>query len=338
MNPALPSPSDHRRNCERFASFHALQQECAWHLASAPQAVRAWLERLPPLGRGTEPPSAPRAGTVARTARLGSERRRELLRLLTLAEASPAGCEALAAWLLRCLPVSHLLAIGNGLAGDCLVRLAHVREELFAANYGLAKRAVIGWDGGDFEDRLSAASLGLLAAVDRYVPGAGSSRFGYFAGYWIRHHISRYRQKCRTAVAFPVYQHRLTRRLERLVAERQAAGLPPPTEGEACAALGIGAEAYRRQALPPRMESLDSDQPGGEPASGRDRFSDPAHAPDAALEESEAAASLEEFYRARTESSTRLMLAYARGVGDLAEAAADYLDDLRCTMLRALRS
>ncbi len=72
--------------------------------------------------------------------------------------------------------------------------------------------------------------------------------------------------------------------------------------------------------------SLDASSDSESDRAARDyRLCDPAPEPDAHLEEVEIAARLHSLLRAQAEPATRVMLAYARCVGTLAEAAEDYL-------------
>ncbi|MEQ1674340.1 MAG: nitrilase-related carbon-nitrogen hydrolase, partial [Candidatus Nitrotoga sp.] len=80
----------------------------------------------------------------------------------------------------------------------------------------MAKVAVRGRK--NYDELLSPASIGLLAAIDRYVPNAATSaRFGYFANYWIRYHVSRYTQKTNGVVPLSINQQRIVRKIDRLI-------------------------------------------------------------------------------------------------------------------------
>ena len=216
-------------------------------------------------------------------------------------------------------------------------------EELFLVNYGLAKAAAhfVGRQGlrrpGPQRRFLRFARL----AIDRYVPGPKAARFGYFASYWIRYHLARQAQKSGSLVSFPIHQHRLGRRIDHYLAGRRAGGLAAPSEAKLCAELNLGSDAYYWHQRRPKMISLQS--PGGsEPGSGtiEQLLCDPAPVSGAGrrLDQTE---TLERFgielLRACIGPATRVMLAYAHGIGPLAEAAEDYLAQLQQMAVKQLQ-
>lgn len=330
---------DYSRNEELFAGFYACQREVAGLLAARPSALRTWLESR----RAGEPARSP-SGRVPRswrTARLCAQRRRELASLIARAEGPEGDAGPLASWLLEALPVGTYceIAAGDAVPGDATGRLLRAREQLFQANYGLAKAAAGRCRRGDFPEMLSAASRGLLDAIDRYVPGPRASRFAHFAGYWIRHHIDRGVQKSGCVVTFPVNQHRIGRRIRRYLARRRAEDLPPPSEAELCAELRLRPSAVRRHLPQPRVISLDApaDPRGGDEDRELD-LCDPGPKPDCVAEEADVAAQLETLLRSRVAPATRVMLAYTRCLGSLADAAEDYLEELHLLARERLRS
>jgi DNA-directed RNA polymerase specialized sigma subunit len=328
---------DYTRNHERFTHFYELQGRFAGHLAARPGLLRAWLEALRPR----EPESAESARAVRfwRTARLSSARRRELSELVARAAADSAEAAPLALWLLASVPVCTFfeMAAARGAAapaleaeaGDCHRQLQELRETLFLANYGLAKAAAKRRRAQDYAEMLGAASDGLLDAIDRYVPDGRAARFAYFAGYWIRYHMSRQFQKSGSVVSFPVNQHRIGRRIHRYLASREPKERPPSPE-EVCHELRLGRAAYFWQQQRPQVVSLHgSGSAGPEVPAMELRLCDPAPEPADRLEQAEIADRLRLLLRTQAGPAARLMLAYVHGVGPLADAAEDYLASLQ---------
>jgi DNA-directed RNA polymerase specialized sigma subunit len=330
------------RNQELFDDFYRLQSDFAGCLSHHPSLVRGWLESLPPRKpEGAEGADGARFGTGAarswRTVSLSSARRRELARLIGRAEeAPPTESGPLAGWLLAAVPVRTFFDIAaaarpslraiDSAAEDCHGRLIRLRESLFLTNYGLAKAAARRLYRQDYGETLSAASCGLLDAIDRYVPGPKAARFGHFAGYWIRYHLVRQSQKNGSLVSFPVNQHRIRRRIDRYLAVRQASALPPPSSAELCADLRLGRAAYYWQQQRPCVVSLHATGPAEPEANALENcLCDPEPAPDALLEEAEIAERLRHLLHAHAAPATRVMLAYTRSIGSLPDAAEDYL-------------
>lgn len=326
------------RNDELFTKFHALQADMARSLASHPEVIRAWLDAQPRRMKHSAESGA--ASKSWRTARLSAHRRRDLDALLVLAERPDADRTPLARWLLAAVPVRTYLDIADKAApslraldpqaDECQRRLVELRELLFHANYGLAKAAVLHRDQQDYGDRLSAASCGLLDAIDRYVPGAKAARFSYFAGYWIRYHISRHNQKYHSLVAFPIHQHRISRRIERYLAERQAGGRAPPSEAELCSELSVGLDACYWHRNRPTIVSMHGAVGAefGRALTMEHLLCDPSPEPAGAVEAADAISLLRSLLRTHAPPATRVMLAYACGLGHLTEAVEDYLSHL----------
>jgi hypothetical protein len=321
------------RNYELFTDFYEVQSGFARHLAARPRLVRAWLEGLPP--REPEAGEVVRAAKSWRTSRLSSARRRELAALVVRAEGPAGEMAPLALWLLISVPVCTYFemaaAEGPGAptlgaaAGDCHRRLLELRETIFLANYGLAKAAAKRRRSQDYAEVLSAASDGLLDAIDRYVPDGRAARFAYFAGYWIRYHMARQFQKTGSVVSFPVNQHRIGRRIDRFLAGR-APGAAPPSAEEVCQELRLGRAAYHCQQRRPQVVSLHGPESGGPEAPAMElRLCDPAPEPDTLLEQDEIAARLRHLLCTQAIPAVRLMLAYLHAVGSLAAAAEDHL-------------
>lgn len=341
---------DYEHNQARFIEFYAAQKAFASCLARLPTLVRAWLESLPPREEGSG--DAPSTSKSWRAARLTAGRRRELSTLIADAEKSPDGWEQLAVFLLKSLPVETYFVIADAArpslraldqkADEIYHELAEKRNELFAANYGLAKHAVRGKK--NYDELLSAASCGLLAAIDRYVPeGAATARFGYFANFWIRYHVSRYGQKNGGIVPLSINQQRIVRKIKRYLAERRESGLPEPTELELCSDLKISAEAYYWYLQQPVIVSLDTfgqDENGdGDGGRGLDNLiAAPAPGPDHELENTEIGAYARELMRKTVPPYQRVMLSYARRIGSLVDAVEDYLGDLEVQVLDDLRA
>lgn len=342
----MSSLPTYAQNHELFADFYSLQGDFAGRLSAHPGLIRGWLEALPPRKpEAAESPGNTRSAEAARSWRtiaLSSERRRELFTLIVRAEAPPLETVALADWLLAAVPVRTFFDIAatarpslnalDSAADDCHGRLVRLRETLFLTNYGLAKAAARRLYRQDYGEMLSAASCGLLDAIDRYVPGAKAARFGHFAGYWIRYHLVRQSQKHGSLVSFPVNQHRIRRRIDRYLAARQASALPPPSTAELCADLQLGRAAYYCQQQRPCVVSLHAPT-GPEPdaTAMENCLCDPAPEPGAILEDAEIADRLRHLLEAHAEPATRLMLAYTHSVGTLADAAEDYLAGLHAT-------
>jgi len=342
----MPPAPDYTRNHELFSTFRSLQGHLAGRLAANPGVITAWFNSLP--HRDTDAPEGDpvRATPSWRTARLSTGRRRELALLLSRADNPPAGAEPLAAWLLSSVPVCTYLEIADSarpsllavdpLADDFCRQVVRLRETIFLANYGLAKVAARNNNPWDHSDLLSAASCGLLDAIDRYVPGATAARFSYFARYWIRYHLSRHLQKNSSVVSFPIHQHRIGRRIERYLAARDSG--PHPVRVKVCEELSLGAGAFHSYSLKPRIVSLQSPANDREEAPGFEFFlCDPAPTPDTVLEDAETASHLRALLRTSAEPETGVMLAYARSVGALAEAAEDYLSSLHNLTLDRIR-
>jgi DNA-directed RNA polymerase specialized sigma subunit len=343
---AMNSPPDYTRNDELFSAFRGLQAELSGRLATNPGVVRAWLDELPRLDAvetETEPARTPASW---RTARLSAARRRDLAALVKRAGEQPAESGPLARWLLSAVPVCTYLEIAGSarpslrevdpLADDFCRQVVSLRETIFLANYGLAKVAARSHNSRDHSDLLSAASCGLLDAVDRYVPGATAARFSYFARYWIRYHLSRHIQKNSSVVSFPIHQHRIGRRIERYLASQNDGS--QPAAAKLCADLAIGADALQTYRLKPKVVSLHSPVGDRQEAPEVEYFlSDPAPSPDAVLEDAETAVHLRALLRTSAQPATGVMLAYARSVGALADAAEDYLSSLQDLTLERIR-
>lgn len=348
-----PVPKDHLgylENRARFEEFYTLQKKYTEMLAANPAVVGAWLNSLPQRSDlGTE---ASGASNSWRAARLSSARRRTLAGLIAGAERSVLARDSLSDFLLTALPVEIYFAMCEGAAAvqdglsDELKTIGQLvaakRNELFAANYGLAKVAVRGRK--NYDELLSPASIGLLAAIDRYVPNAATSaRFGYFANFWIRYHVSRYTQKTNGVVPLSINQQRIVRKIERFLEQCRAEGKPAPTEFEICSALQISAEAYRWYLQRPVVLSLD--QPassGGEEREGEATLGNVIAAeepePDQILEDSEIGRYVRELLRNEVPAHVRVMLAYARRVGSLCDAGEDHLLELEGLILARVRS
>ncbi|HVW21758.1 MAG TPA: hypothetical protein VHC86_11130 [Opitutaceae bacterium] len=328
-------------NHELFTHFYALQGRFTACLASRPALVRGWLEAQP--RRVPERAERSEAARSWRTARLSGARRRELSALLERAEDPAPAPAPLAGWLLAAVPVRTYLEIAAaGRRADpgteaCQEELVEMRDALFATNYGLAKAAARRRRPEDYADMLSAASCGLLDAIDRYVPGAQSARFAHFASFWIRYHLARRAQKNACVVSFPVNQHRIGRRIQRYLRGREPGG-PPPTPEELCAELRLGRSAYYWQRRRPTVLSLHAPEGPFEDAPPLELcLCDPGPEPAAQAEETEIAEALREVLRRRVDPSTRLMLAYLHQVGMLGEAAEEYLAALEADGLEAIR-
>ncbi len=347
---ALAAHRDYEHNQARFTEFYAAQKAFTSCLAHLPALVRTWLESLPPREEGTG--DAPSASKSWRTARLSGARRRELSTLIADTEKTPGAWEQLALFMLKSLPVETYFAIADAArpslraldptADEIYHRLAEQRNDLFAANYGLAKSAVRGKK--NFDELLSAASCGLLAAIDRYVPeGETTSRFAYFANFWIRYHVSRYGQKNGAIVPLSINQQRIVRKIKRYLAERRESDLPEPTELEICSDLKISAEAYYWYLQQPVIVSLDTfvqDENGDRDSSrGFDNLiATPTPGPNHALEDTEIGAYARDLMRKAVPSYQRVMLSYARRIGSLVDAVEDYLGDLEVQVLDDLQA
>lgn len=336
-------------NRVQFEEFYALQRTLVDQLARHPVLVRAWLDSMPP--RDDEATESSGASKSWRAARVSAARRRTLSDLIASVEQNAEHSHLLAAFLLTSLPVESYFTIaagdatsgtaGNALSVSCRVINAK-RNELFDANLGLAKAAVRGRR--NYDELLSAALVGLLAAIDRYVPNnETSARFGYFATFWIRYHISRYTQKTSGVVPVSINQQRIIRRIDRFVEQCRAEGRPEPTQFEICSALSISADAYGSFLRRPVVISLD--QSASSEGDEREREVSLANViaaegpePDQEVEDSEIARYLRDLLRKEVPAFGRVMLSYARRVGSLSDAAEDYLLALEDQALVRLRS
>lgn len=308
----MPPEPLYARNPELFTLFYRAQECLASRLALRPNTLRAWLNRLPaPLPEATV--TAARAKGW-RTARLSSARRKELLARLQPTDGGGDPSAPLAAWLIASVPVGTLFEIAAVdpafLPSDPQAEAAHretlrLRDTLFHNNYGLAMAAARRFSPRVFPEMLSAASSGLLDAIDRYVPGAASARFAHFAGYWIRYHLVRQRLKSGSVVTLPVS----------LLRRRGDEPAPP-----------------RPQILSLHAPSIfDTDDSPLENC-----LRDPAPPPHQAAERAEIGERLQALLRARTAPATRVMLAYLYGLGSLPSHAQDFLQDLEAQALRRL--
>lgn len=307
----MSAPS-YARNDEQFVAFYSAQRRLVACLARRPDTLGRWLASKPRCGRAQANATSP--SRTWRAARLTLIRRRELAALIDRVVTGAAPAEELAGWLLAATPVSsYLEMIALARAGsadaeldDCARETVALRDELFDANYGLAKFAALRRRGLDFADGLSAACAGLLDAVDRYVPGERASRFSYFANYWIRYHLSRQSMKHGCVVSVPINHHR---------EDRRNAAVP-----------GAAREPARRF---PEVLSLDEPPADGGSGSSLQRvLRDPAPGPsdDAGAGDFDERVAL--WLRGRLPPATRVMLAYGHGVGALPQAAVEYVEQL----------
>jgi len=326
----------YRQNVETFTEFYSLQGEYTSALARHPDVIRIWLDGRPKPVRSSEDENGICASQSWRSTRMTNRRRRELTELLGSAEERGR----LSTWLRASLPVLSLIEIGDWArpslrsldpaGGDIAAELAALREKIFLANYGLAKSAAAHGRPEGFDDRLSAACVGLLDAIDRYVPGERAARFAYFATYWIRYQIGRQAQKFGGVVSFPIYQQRMVRKIAQLALDRQSRGLAEATQAEICSALEVGPDAYYRHRQRPMVLSLHAPAIEGETKTGFEHvLCDPAPAPGEELEDQDLASRIDGWLKRSLPPATRVMLAYAHELGPLPEAAAEYLDHLR---------
>jgi DNA-directed RNA polymerase specialized sigma subunit len=337
---SVPEHTGYLQNQSLFSEFYAVQKEFVARLAQQPQLLRIWLDSLPQRDDSNEGP--PNASKAWRTSRLSATRQRELSALLSTAELGPTTLEPLTAFLLRSLPVSIYLLIADRaqpslraldpLAADFYRKLIDQRDHLFHVNYGFVRAAVAGRK--PYDELLSAASCGLVDAIDRYVPdGKKSARFAYFASFWVRYQVSRYGQKNGGAVTLSINQQRIVRRIERYLEERRRDGLPEPSEAELCTDLKISPEAYYWYQQRPVMVSLDSissaeNEHGDATLETENLIASSEPNPTEQLEESEIAEYLREILRKCLPGRRRVMLSYARKIGNLADAVEDYLSEL----------
>lgn len=297
-------------NADVFVGFYAAQRAIGQEIGLRPWAVRNWLATVRVPTRSCEPANEVSSGW--RMARLSSRRHREIRALLDAAERSGAGA-ALGEWLVRCLPVSLLVEIAaQGQAAvleDLSRQLLEVREEIFLANYGLARTAAGQGRPEDFGDRLSAACCGLLDAIDRYVPGEGAARFAFFATYWIRYHVTRHLQKSGSLIFYPIHRQRQDRR----------AGLDRPDRPEAIS-----------------IEAVAEEGPAGERST--DCFlCDDAPPAYSGMDATEVSSRLTRWLRTSVPPGTRVILAATHSLMPLPEAACDYVTHLRETARERLR-
>ncbi|MGH7995636.1 MAG: hypothetical protein ACREFX_04715 [Opitutaceae bacterium] len=308
----MESAPIYANNPAAFADFYAAQGRLVASLARHPELIRAWFAEKPPH-RAARIEAVDRSRSW-RSSRLNSLRRRELAELLDgMRTGDPAREEALAAWLLGATPVGTYFEIAAAAkpslrsidpeADGRLRELISRRDSLFAANYGLAKIAAIRRHGCDFGDCLSAACSGLLDAIDRYVPGERAARFGYFATYWIRYHLSRNFQKHGSLVRIPIHQYRIER-MERAPGDPRR----PPIE-----VVSLSSGRGEAAGDPSHIEAL---------------LCDPGPAPSEGSQAGEFDERVRDWLNRRMPPAIRVMLAYGHGVGPLAEAARDYLDHL----------
>lgn len=324
-----------------------MQRDLVARFAACPGLVRAWLETLPPREENTE--ESVNGSKTWRAERLSLGRRRELAGLIAAAEGSVECAGALAEFLLAMLPVSVYFAIAacarpdlrtvDARADQLIRQIADLREQLFQANYGLTKYAVRGKK--EYDELVSVASSGLLAAIDRYDLRA---KFGYWANLWMRHEVRMHGQKHNGIVAVSINQQRIVQRIDRFLEERSALGLPEPGEAEVCSELGITPDAYYWYRQRPTLVPLESilpteDEHGGEKKGDFDELlAASAPEPDDVLEDQEVATYLRELLRERLDPARRIMLSYARAIGSLTDAAEDYLRSLESQGIEGIRA
>ena len=298
-----------------FAQFREAQRRLVSSLCRAPECLTAWLESKRPAV-----PAKPVRCHVPRswrTARITSSRREELVGLLERLRTDPACESELIEWLLTALPVSSYLDIAAHFPGaPCpeveqgVREVTALRERLFGANLGLAKMAAGRRRPDHFGERLSAASAGLLDAIDRYTPGERSARFAYFASYWIRYRLSRHVQKYSCLVKIPVH-------LRRRVQPENAGGAAP---------------------LPPQVISLHQSPAGaaGEELALEGILFDPGPLPSEGTDSRVFDERIRRWLERRLPAEIRVALAYEHGVGVVADAASAYLEELRAKLRERL--
>lgn len=342
-----PAQTEYLKNEGRFGDFYELQRTLVARFAAHPGLVRIWLSSLPPREENTE--ESAHGSKSWRAERLSLPRRRELAGLIAQAELSPDQAGPLAEFLLTMLPVSLYFAIGEcarpdlrsvDAEADRLIRqMADLREQLFQANYGLAKSLVRGKR--DYEELVSIASSGLLAAIDRYDMRA---KFGYWATLWMKHEVRLHGQKHNGIVALSINQQRIVQRIDRFLEERSALGLPEPSEAEVCTELEITPDAYYWYRQKPTLVPLESilpteDEHGGEKKGDFDELlAASAPEPDEVVEDVEIAAYLRDVLRKQLDPARRVMLSYVETIGSLTDAAADYLADLEAQGIEGIRA
>lgn len=333
-----------------FTEFYALQREFVSCLGHHTALIRAWLDSLP-LRDDSNEDGPPRASKAWRASRLSATRQRELSVLIANAELNPATQPELCAFLLKCLPVSVYLLIADRarpslgaidpMAANLYRKLVSQRDHLFDVNYGFVRKAVAGRK--PYDELLSAASCGLVDAIDRYVPERlNLARFAYFASFWVRYQVSRYGQKNNGTVTLSINQQRIIKRIEHYLEDRRRAGLPAATELEICTDLKISPDAYYWYLQRPIMVSLDSiypteDENNESSIAGDNLIASPEPKPDEQLEAAEIAEYLREILRKNLPGQRRVMLSYARRIGNLADAVDDYLSDLEAQTLGRVR-
>ena len=322
------------RNEQHFKEFYELQCVLTKLFSEQPCVIKAWLNRLPKIAaKGVEESDK---SMHWRATRLNYARRNHLEHLVEDSINSPQSVNALSEWLIKSIPVSSYIEIANtswdanvirpDAIQSCVKQLIEYRDLLFNANlvlaYSIARRENL----GNFDDRVSDATKGLLDAVDRYVPLEKHVQFSYFATYWIKFQISRGNQKCQSVVAFPINQQRVKAKSEKLQHKQEALGLSPLSYEQIANILHVKLDTVINSYQKPVAISINTSYAHETAMLEWDyALCDPAPEPSTTFDHAELIKSLRFYYRNQLTPEVRVMLSCVQEIGSLSEALFDYI-------------
>jgi RNA polymerase primary sigma factor len=126
--------------------------------------------------------------------------------------------------------LAHRIRAGDWDARDRMVR-ANLRLVVSFARYFLGK-------GLEIQDLIAEGNLGLLRAVEGFDPSM-NTRFGTYAGYWIKESMKRAVVNTAKTVRLPAYMVELLTKWRRATSKLQDELGRPPTEEEIAKSLGL---------------------------------------------------------------------------------------------------
>jgi len=322
------------RNEERFKEFYELQCLLTKLFSEQPLVIKEWLNRLPKIG--TKVVEEGNKSMHWRATRLNYARRQYLEQLVSDCLNNFEVRNVLSEWLIKSVPVSSYIEIAS-ISDDsnsdkpeaihsCVKQLIEYRDMLFNANLGLAYSLARREQLGNFDDRVSDATRGLLDAVDRFVPLEKHVQFSYFATYWIKFQISRGNQKSQSVVAFPINQQRVKAKSEKLQLKQEALGLSPLSYEQLADILHVKLDTVINSYQKPVAISINTSYVHEASMLESDHaLCDPAPEPSMTFDHSELIKSLRIYYRHQLTPEVRVMLSSIQDIGSLSEALFDYI-------------
>jgi RNA polymerase primary sigma factor len=128
------------------------------------------------------------------------------------------------------------VAEGDAAARDHMIR-ANLRLVVRVARFFLGR-------GVELEDLIQSGNMGLLTAVRRFDPAAGT-RLSTYATYWIKRHIIRFIQETRDVIRVPAYAQELLRSWRMKAEELQNHLGRTASEAEVAGSLGLSARRVK---------------------------------------------------------------------------------------------